>query len=364
MPTLYLTEDRALVRRDSEDCLLVQIPERRGENGLILAPASKRRIPLIKVEDVVVMGEVTLTSSALHMLLKRNIEIHFLNALGQFQGRLSPALSKNSLLRLAQHRTHNDIRKRCELARRFVIGKLSNQRTMLQRYNRRLADPELQQQIEQMARHIQRLNELLPEDDNAPLLSSGDTGIDGTLLETILGLEGAGSAAYFRCFGKLFSDRQQWSFEGRVKRPPTDPINALLSYGYSLLTGQVSSIVQMVGFDSYVGYLHSSVYGRPALALDLVEEFRPVIVDSVVLTLLNNRMLTKEDFLVELGAYRLKKEPRKIFLTRFEERLNEEITHPTFGYKKKYRHCIELQARLVAKYLTNEIDTYPPLIIK
>ena len=119
-----------------------------------------------------------------------------------------------------------------------------------------------------------------------------------------------------------------------------------------------------MGFDQYIGYLHSSTYGRPALSLDLMEEFRPLIVDSVVLTLLNNRMLTPNDFHVELGAYRLKKEPRKLFLTKFEERLNEEITHPIFGYKTKYRRCIELQARLVAKYLTGEIQEYPPLVMR
>src|SRR5437667_8684060 len=141
-------------------------------------------------------------------------------------------------------------------------------------------------------------------------------------------------------------------------------VNALLSYGYAILSSQVSSAVQIVGFDPYIGYLHSSFYGRAALALDLMEEFRPVIVDSVVLTLLNNRMLKTDDFHVELGAYRLKKEPRKVFLTRFEERLNEEVTHPIFGYKTKYRRCIELQARLVAKYLTGEIDEYPPLIVR
>ncbi|HKV02778.1 MAG TPA: CRISPR-associated endonuclease Cas1, partial [Ktedonobacteraceae bacterium] len=191
-------------------------------------------------------------------------------------------------------------------------------------------------------------------------LATGDSGIAGTPLETILGLEGAGSAAYFRCFGKLFTDQEQWDFSGRAKRPPTDPVNALLSYGYSILTSQVGSAVQMVGFDQFIGYLHSSSYGRPALALDLMEEFRPLIVDSVALTLLNNRMLIPSDFIVELGAYRLKKEPRKVFLTRFEERLNEEVTHPVFGYKVKYRRCIELQARLVAKYLTGEIAEYPP----
>src|ERR1700731_3146928 len=126
MPTLYLTEDRALVRRDTEDCLLVQVPEQRGEGGIVMTAAYKRRIPLIKVDDVVVMGEVTMTASALYLLLEKNIEIHFLNYLGQFKGRLSPPLTKNSLLRMAQHRAHNDMTKRCELARRFVIGKLSN----------------------------------------------------------------------------------------------------------------------------------------------------------------------------------------------------------------------------------------------
>lgn len=361
MPTLYLTEEYALVRRDSEDCLLVQVPEKKGDGGAVISPAYKKRIPLHKVDDVVVIGEITLTASAVYLLLEKNIEIHYLNTYGQFKGRLSPPLSKNSLLRMAQHRAHNDLSKRSELARRFVIGKLSNQRTMLQRYNRRQADAGLAQEIDHMAHLMRQLAMLRIEQvETVQELATGDTGISGTPLETILGLEGAGSAAYFRCFGKLLADQEQWPFAGRVKRPPTDPVNALLSYGYSLLTTQAGSAVQMAGFDQFVGYLHSSTYGRPALALDLMEEFRPLIVDSVVLTLLNNRMLTLNDFVVELGAYRLKKEPRKLFLTRFEERLNEEVTHPTFGYKVKYRRCIELQARLIAKYLTGEIDEYPP----
>lgn len=365
MPTLYLTEDHALVRRDTEDCLLVQIPEQRGEGGVVLAPASKRRIPLHKVDDVIVMGDVTLTASALQMLLEKNIEIHFLDGIGRFKGRLTPGLSKNSLLRLAQHRAHNDLTKRSEFARRFVIGKLSNQRTMLQRYNRRQADPTFEQEITLMNSNIRQLASLSMGITTEPVkLVSGDLGIEGSPLETILGLEGSGSAAYFRCFGRMLVDQEQWPFAGRIKRPPTDAANALLSYGYSLLTTQVASAVQITGFDQFVGFLHSSTYGRPALALDLMEEFRPLIVDSVVLTLLNNRMLTKDDFHVELGAYRLKKEPRKLFLKRFEERLNEEITHPMFGSRVKYRRCIELQARLAAKFLTGEIDAYPALITR
>jgi CRISPR-associated protein Cas1 len=365
MPTLYLTEEYALVRRDSEDTLLVQIPERRAKDGVPATPARKEHIPLIKIDEVVVVGEVTLTASAIHLLLERAIEITFLGYYGQFKGRLSPPFSKNAILRIAQYRAHQDMTTRCELARRFVIGKLSNQRTMLQRYHRRQADSEMRQVIEQMGTLLNQLAVLPVEQAVAPRrIAGGDNRIANTPLETILGMEGSGSAAYFRCFGTLLINRNQWPFEGRVKRPPTDAVNALLSFGYSLLTNKVASAVQLVGFDHFVGYLHSSFYGRPALALDLVEEFRPLIVDSVVLTLLNNRMFTRDDFVVELGAYRLKDERRNVFFTKFEERLNEEINHPIFGYKVTYRRCIELQARLLAKFVTGEIEAYTPFFSK
>ncbi len=365
MSTLYLTEAYAVVKRDSEDCLLVQIPERRGKDGVQPAPARKERLPLIKIDEVVVLGEITMTASAIHLLLERDIEITFLGPYGQFKGRLSPPFSKNAVLRMAQYRAHQDMTRRCGLARQFVIGKLSNQRTMLQRYNRRQSDPEMKQAIEQMATSLSHLANLPLENVHvARRQNSGDNRIANTALETILGMEGAGSAAYFRSFGRLLVNREQWPFAGRVKRPPTDAVNALLSFGYALLTNKVASAVQLVGFDHFVGYLHSSFYGCPSLALDLVEEFRPIIVDSVVLTLLNRRMLTPGDFVVELGAYRLKDERRKIFFTQFEERLDEEVIHPLFGYKVTYRRCLELQARLLAKVLTGEIDDYPPLLVK
>ena len=365
MSTLYLTEEYALVRREGEDALLVQIPERRSRDGIVLAGARKERVPLLNIDDVAVLGEITMTASALHLLLERNIEITFLGHYGQFKGQLAPPFSKNAMLRMAQYRAHHDMTLRCELARRFVIGKLSNQRTLLQRYYRRSADPEMERAINQVTLQIGQLAALSASDVRArQTLASGDNSVAGTPLETILGLEGAGSAAYFKCFGNFISGPEQWPFAGRVKRPPTDAVNSLLSFGYSLLTSKVASAVQTVGFDHFVGYLHSSFYGRPSLALDILEEFRPVIVDSVVLTLLNNRMLTPNDFVVELGAYRLKQEKRKIFFAAFEDRLNEEVIHPTFGYKTAYRRCIELQARLLAKYLTGEIDSYPPLRIR
>ncbi|MEO6889202.1 MAG: type I-D CRISPR-associated endonuclease Cas1d [Ktedonobacteraceae bacterium] len=365
MPTLSLTEDYALVRREGEDSLLVQIPERRGDNGTASSPARKERIPLIKIDEVVVLGEVTLTASAIHLLLERDIEITFLGRYGQFKGRLSPPFSKNAMLRLAQYRAHQDMGKRCDLARRFVIGKLSNQRQRLQRFNRAHQDAEVSQAIRQMTDLISALATLpMRQSPGARPLATGDHRVGGTVLETILGMEGAGSAAYFRCFGKLLSDSRQWPFPGRAKRPPTDPVNALLSFGYSLLTTKVASAVQLVGFDHFVGYLHSSFYGRPALALDLVEEFRPIIVDSIVVDIVNHRMLTPADFVGELGAYRLKDAKRTVFFTKFEERLNEEIQHPLFGYKTSYRRCLELQARLLAKVLTGEIEEYPPLVVR
>jgi CRISPR-associated protein Cas1 len=365
MSTLYLTEEYALVRRETENMLLVEVPERRGKDGVQPAPARSERVPLIKIDEVIVLGEITLTASALHLLLEREIEITFLGRYGQFKGRLSPPFSKNSLLRLAQYRAHQDMAKRCDLARRFVIGKLANQRQRLLRYNRTQTDREVSRAIDQLAASIETLKDLsLPKVSPARSLAGGDNPVEGSPLEAILGIEGAGSAAYFRCFGKLLANREQWPFPGRVHRPATDPVNSLLSFGYSLLTNKVASAVQLVGFDHFVGYLHSSFYGRPALALDLMEEFRPLIVDSVVVTILNNRMLTPDNFVIELGAYRLKQEQHKLLFTKFEERLNEEVQHPIFGYKTTYRRCIELQGRLLAKWLTGEIAEYPPFSIK
>src|SRR2546428_7289412 len=183
VPTLYLTEEYSFVRRDSEDLLLVQIPERRGKDGSAPSPARKEHIPLIKIDEVVVLGEVTLTASALHLLLERDIEITFLSHYGQFKGRLSPPFSKNALLRMAQYRAHQDIAKRCELARRFVIGKLTNQRTLLQRYQRQRDDPDLNTAIEQMADLLVKLAALKVGNTGAVRqVASGDNRVEGTPL--------------------------------------------------------------------------------------------------------------------------------------------------------------------------------------
>ena len=181
-----------------------------------------------------------------------------------------------------------------------------------------------------------------------------------TPLGTLQGLEGTGAAIYFAAFPKLL--RQTMGFEGRRRRPPTDPVNALLSFGYTLLLNNVLAAIGLVGLDPYAGYLHSSQYGKPALALDLMEEFRPIIVDSVVQSVINNRVIEPGDFEAELGAYRLADPARRRFIQKFEERLAQEVQHPTFNYQATYRRCLELQVRLLAKTVLGEIPAYRPFV--
>jgi len=354
MTTLYLTEPHSTVRKDG-DTLVVKIPANK-ERG---TEARDVRVPLIKVEQVVVLADSTLTTPALLALLEQKADVCFCRYNGQFAGRLAGEFTRNGLLRVEQHRAHNDYQRRIALAQQFVAAKLANQRTQLLRTNRKLADSALATAAEQLAGVIKSVKALVIPPDVAvdPVRPQADTP-----LGTLQGLEGAGSAIYFGAFPKLL--RADFGFDGRRKRPPTDPINALLSFGYTLLTNNVLSAIGLVGLDPYVGYLHSSQYGKPALALDLMEEFRPVIVDSVVQTVINNRVLDQEDFVSELGAYRMTDAARRKFLVKFEERLSQEVEHPTFGYRATYRRCLELQVRLLAKALTGEIPGYRAFVAR
>ena len=331
MATLYLNEQQSIVKK-RDGYLIVQYPDKRTVE-----------VPLIKVSQVVVSGDVTLTTPALHTLLERGIEVCFLSMYGHFRGRLSPPVTKNIFLRREQHRAHADAQRAVEIAQACVRGKLENMRTMLMRANRQLQDTEITAATEAIQRMISQIAQT-------------------TTVGSLLGIEGNGSAAYFGVFGKLL--RGSMTFARRRRRPPTDPINAMLSLGYTLLLHQVSAAIQIVGLDPYMGFLHQPRSGRPALALDLMEEFRPIIADSVVLNVVNHRILTEQDFHEELGVVHLKPEARKTFYAKFEERLQEELQHPYFGYRTSYRRCMELQVRLLGKRLTGEIPTYLPLSVR
>ena len=331
MSTLYLNEQQSIVKKRDE-YLVVQYADKR-----------KVEVPLIKVSQVVVSGDVTLTTPALHTLLERGIEVCFLSMYGHFRGRLSPPVAKNALLRREQYRAHADSQRALAVAQACVKGKLENMRTMLLRTNRQVQD----EAIATAATTIQQMIREVPQT---------------TRVGSLLGFEGSGSAAYFGVFGKML--RGSMPFLARRRRPPTDPVNAMLSLGYTLLTQQVLAAIQVVGFDPYIGFLHQPRYGRPALALDLMEEFRPIIADSVVLNICNHHILEAQDFQEELGVVNLKPQARKKFYAKFEERLQEELQHPYFEYRTSYRRCMELQARMLGKWLTNEIPTYLPFCVR
>ncbi len=353
MTTLYLTEQRSFVRKDGET-LEVSIPAN-AEKG---TEKRKVRVPLVKVDQVVVMGDSTISTPALLALLEQKADVCFCSFHGNFQGRLAGGVSKNSLLRIEQCRVHDDPSRSLVLARSFVQGKLANQRTFLLRANRKRQDGSVARAAESLKGVMDQAGAVEP--DGGPPDPSVPQA--GSALGTLMGLEGAGGSFYFTGFGRLLN--QDLGFRRRVKRPPADPVNALLSYGYVLLMNKVASAIQVVGMDPYVGYLHSSQYGKPALALDLMEELRAIIVDSVVLTVVNNRILQERDFEEQMGTYRLTESGRRTFLIKFEERLNTEIEHPTFGYKATYSKCLELQVRLLAKALTGEIPAYPPFLVR
>jgi CRISP-associated protein Cas1 len=350
MSVLYLTEPHTYVNLDAET-LVVKIPE----NKTTGAEARKQRVPLGKVTQTVVFGNITLSTPAIEALIQRRTEICYLTAYGKFVARVSGDDHKHGQLRLLQRRAHDDPTARLHVARACVRAKLHNQRTTLLRSNRQRDDSLIGDAAERIRLLIEQVDALPPEDVDPP--DPGRPQKD-TILGQLMGIEGAAAAAYFPGYGALFNGDWSGVFTGRHKRPPTDPINALLSYGYTLLTSQGAGAAQIVGFDPYIGYLHSTQYGKPALPLDVIEMFRAPIVDSVVLSLLNNRMLNYKDFDETLGSWRMNDAARRCFLTKFEERLNEPITHPVFKTKVTYRRSLELQMRLLSRWLQGEFKRF------
>lgn len=333
MSTLYLTQQDSVLRKEDER-LRVTL---KGETLLDL--------PLLKVSQVVVMGRVTVTPHTVAALMERHVHLTYLTEYGRYVGRIEPAFSKNSLLRKAQYAASFDEHRTLTLARGFVLGKLANLRVTLLR----------------AARNTEGL---LVDGAIEAIRGAEGRAERAADIAVVRGHEGEGSATYFGVFDQLIK-AEGFSFTKRVRRPPTDPVNALLSFGYALLANDVHAAVNVLGFDPYCGYLHADRYGRPSLALDLMEEFRPLVVDAVVLSCLNKRVIQKGDFAVGLGAvHHLSPEGRKKFLVQYEERKQTEIQHPIFEYKATYQRCFELQARILAKTIQGELERYEPFVIR
>jgi CRISPR-associated protein Cas1 len=269
----------------------------------------------------------------------------YLSSGGWFYGVTRGMDHKNVELRRRQFAAAAGADSALYLARRFVGVKVRNCRTIIRR---NAEDPP--------ARTLERLKELVTKAEAA------------TSLESLLGIEGTAARVYFEAYGDMLKPPQEagepaeltFEFDGRNRRPPRDPVNALLSLGYALLAKDLTITLQAVGFDPYLGFYHQPRYGRPALALDVMEEFRPLIVDSVVLSAINTGAVKLSDFLRRGGAVTLTPAGRAKFLRAYERRMDEEISHPIFAYRISYRRTLEVQIRLLARFLTGEIDEYPP----
>lgn len=337
------------------------------------AKAATARIA--EVSQLVLQGNVYLTAPALQELMSRDIPVTWTSHGGWFYGHTMGLGHKNVELRTAQYRASFDELACRTLARGIVVAKIRNQRTLLRR---NWKDGEL------------------PDTLLAEFRRDIEQAEHATSLAQLLGIEGGAAARYFKHFNHMLrhpgsptaagsedeeefdppahtasakaggATMEAWSFDftSRNRRPPTDPVNALLSYAYSLLVKQFNVTLSAVGFDPFRGFYHQPRYGRPALSLDLMEPFRPLIADSTVIQAINNGEIRAKDFIRVGSAVSLTPEGRKAFIAAFERRLSHEVNHPIFGYSLPYRSLIELQARLLGRHLLGEIDHYPNFITR
>lgn len=357
MAVAYVLEQNASISREGERLLI-------KKEGSVL-----RTLHAFKLEQLVLVGSVFLTPAALSYLLQLGIDTVFMSRNGRYRGRLQPPHGKNISLRREQFRKMEDESFCLETARAIVEGKIANLRTTLLRLNRSREGLGLEDHILSLKRLAEKAREA--ED-----------------LEALRGFEGRSAVLYFQGFSRGFRDVGV-EFKRRVRRPPTDPVNALLSLGYTLLFNAVMAAVSLVGFDPYLGCLHTLEYGRPSLALDLMEEWRPVIVDALVLSVFNLKALGLNDFVqAELQQEDLEEDgdplvgeegageeaerrqvlPVKLtdggfrkFLAQFERKMAQKVRFHLSGQQLSYRDCIREQVRHFARYVRGEEEPYQPM---
>jgi len=294
--------------------------------------------------NVHVHGNVQVTSQLMRQLFSREIPVLWFSYGGWFQGIAEGLPSKHVELRRRQVSIAHQ--GGLAIARGMVEGKIHNTRTLLRR-NSRMRDDNVPASLKALA-------------DQARTCSS---------TSSLLGLEGTAARLYFGRLPTMLRDDLRlpggaFSFDGRNRRPPLDPVNCLLSYTYALLTKDLTAVALGVGFDPYLGFYHRPRFGRPALALDLAEEFRPLIAESTVLNLINNGEVRPSHFVVRAGGVTLTAEGRKCVIAGYERRLDTDVRHPTFGYKVTYRRVLEVQARVLAAHVLGEIPDYVPFMTR
>lgn len=308
----------------------------------------KLRLPIHTLSGIVCFGNVLCSPFLLGLCGERGVHVSFFTEYGKFLARVSGPVSGNVLLRREQHRTVDDATRSCEIAKSFVIGKIANSRTVLQRLLRDHGENEA------VSFAVNRLANILLRIQSVPDV------------ETLRGLEGEAANHYFSVFDNLIvSQKKEFTLTTRSRRPPLDPINTLISFLYTLLAHDCEGALEGVGLDPQMGFLHALRPGRPSLALDLMEEFRSILADRVAVSLVNLNQINSRGFVTsESGAVTMKDDTRKEVLTSWQKKKQETVLHPFINEQVEIGLLPHVQAQLLARHLRGDLDAYPPFLIK
>lgn len=335
--TLYVTTPDKYLSLDGENIVL------RSTDG------EEVRIPLINLEEIVAFGSRGASPALMNKCTSEKIGLTFLSRSGKFLARAEGEVSGNVYLRREQYRIADDDKRSLAIARNCIIGKLFNSRYVIERAIR---DHPLQLDTEK----LKSISELL---SGAIVKAQNTEDVD-----SLRGIEGESAQLYFSVFDDLIlQQKEQFCFNGRSKRPPLDKVNALMSFAYSMATGMCASALETVGLDPFVGFMHTDRPGRRSLALDLVEEFRAVMCDRFILSLINKKIVSESDFEEkEDGAVLLNEDGRKLFLLHWQKRKQEIVTHPFLNEKIEWGLIPYTQALLLSRYIRGDLDEYPMLL--
>ncbi len=337
--TLFVNTEDAYTALDGENVVIRQGDDVRG------------RFPLHILESIFLFSYAGASPALMGKCAREGIDLVFLTPQGRFLARACGESRGNVLLRRKQYRLADDLGASCEIARNFIFGKVSNCRRVIDRTRR---DHAMRIDAEAFGQASDQLQNMLPQ-----ILEETD-------LDVLRSLEGAAAKIYFGVFDDMIlREKEAFFFHGRNRRPPLDKVNALLSFLYTMLGSDCAAALEMVGLDSYVGFLHRDRPGRTSLALDLLEELRPCMADRFALTLINDRILSSKDFHEqENGAVLLSGDGRKKVQKAWQERKKAQITHPFLKEKLEWGLVPYVQALLLSRYLRGDLDGYPPFLWK
>lgn len=343
---LYITSQGAFLSLEGETIVVSVKGEKVGQ------------IPLLNLQGIVCFGNVLCTPFLMGACADHGVSISFLTANGRFLARVQGGVTGNVLLRRSQFLVSEEPSRRSRIASMFLFAKVLNSRTNIQRFLRDyedVCDEQTRCKLEYAVKVMKR---------TAGAIEANMSTEDFIPIEELMGLEGATANLYFSCFPALIlKQKESFAFRGRTRHPPLDKVNALLSFAYTLLAHDCVGALESVGLDPQFGFLHSLRPGRPALALDLMEEFRASLADRLVLSLINRFQINAADFkTTETGAVRMNEESRKTLIEAWQERKQEEIVHPFLREKMKIGLLPYAQALILARYLRGDIEDYPPFI--